>query len=47
MGTYVIEDISTNGALHLATLDGKQIPNWIGGCRVKKYIELPTLEMLE
>ena len=32
LGPYVIEDISTRGALHLATLEGEKIPNWISGC---------------
>ena len=47
MGPYVIQDISTSGALRLATIDGEQMPNWISGCRVKKYLEPLTLEMLE
>ncbi len=47
MGPYLIHDISTSGALRLATLDGEQMPNWISGCRVKKYYEPLTLEMLE
>ena len=47
MGPYVIHDISTSGALRLATLDGEQMPNWISGCRVKKYLKPLTIEMLE
>ena len=47
MGPYVIQDISTSGALRLATLDGVQMPNWISGCRVKKYLRPLTMEMLE
>ena len=47
MGPYVIHNISTSGALRLATIDGEQMPNWISGCRVKKYLEPLTLDMLE
>ena len=47
MGPYVIHDISTSGALRLATLDGEQMPNWISGCRVKKYLWPSTIDMLE
>ena len=32
MGPYVIHDISTSGALRLATLDGEKMPNWVSGC---------------
>ena len=47
MGPYVIHDISTGGALHLATLDGEQMPTWISGFQVKKYLKLLMLEVLE
>ena len=47
MGPYVIHDISTSGALRLATLDGEQMPNWISGCLVKKYLRPLTIDMLE
>ena len=47
MGPYVIQAISTSGSLRLATLAGKQMPNWTSGCRVKKYLEPLTMEMLE
>ena len=47
MGPYVIHDISTSGALRLATLDGEQMPNWISGYQVKKYLRPLTIEMLE
>ena len=29
LGPYAIHDISTSGALRLATIDGEQMPNWI------------------
>ena len=47
MGPYVIHDISTSGALRLATLDGEQMPSWINGCGVKKYYKPLTYEMME
>ena len=47
MGPYEIHDISNSGALRLATLDGEKMPNWISSCRVKKYLEPLTMEMLE
>ena len=47
LGPYVVHDISTSGALRLATIDGEHMPNWISGCRVKKYLEPLTREMLE
>ena len=47
LGPYVVHDISTSRALRLATIDGEQMPNWISGCRVKKYLAPLTMEMLE
>ena len=46
-GPYVIHDISTSGAVRLATLDGEQMLNWMSGCRIKKYHETLTPNMLE
>ena len=46
-GPYVIHDISTSGAIRLATLDGEQMLNWMSGCRLKKYHETLTPDMLE
>ena len=37
MGPYVIHDLLTSGAVHLATLDVEPMTNWISGCRLKKY----------
>ena len=37
MGPYVLHDLSASGAVHLATLDGEPMANWITGCRLKKY----------
>ena len=48
MGPYVFLDISTNGVLCLATLDGEQmLPSCISGCKVKKYYKALTYEMME
>ena len=47
MGPYVIHDLSTSGAVHLATLDGEPMANWISGCRLKKYHETLTTDILE
>ena len=47
MAHYVIHDISTSGAVRLATLDGEQMLNWMSGCRIKKYHKALTPEMLE
>ncbi|MCO5558815.1 hypothetical protein L7F22_012403 [Adiantum nelumboides] len=41
-GPYVIQDISPSGAINLATLEGEEMPNWISGCRLKKY-HLPLI----
>ncbi|MCO5580212.1 hypothetical protein L7F22_034078 [Adiantum nelumboides] len=46
-GPYVIHDISPSGAIKLATLKGEEMPNWISGCRLKKYHLPLTTEMLE
>ena len=47
LGPYVVHDISTSGALRLATLEGEQMPTWISGCRVKKYLAPLTMEILK
>ena len=47
MGPYVIHDLSTSGAVHLATLDGEPMSNWISGCRLKKYNEPLTDDILK
>ena len=44
---YIIHDISRSGAVRLATLDGEQMLNWMSGCRIKKYHEALTPNMLE
>ena len=46
MGPYVIKDLSPSGAVKLATLEGGEIPNWISGCRLKKYHLPLTQDML-
>ncbi|MCO5569821.1 hypothetical protein L7F22_023535 [Adiantum nelumboides] len=45
-GPYVIHDISPSGAIKLATLEGEEMPNWISGCKLKKYHLPLTTEML-
>ncbi|MCO5606319.1 hypothetical protein L7F22_060506 [Adiantum nelumboides] len=45
-GPYVIHDISSSGAIKLATLEGEEMPNWIRGCRLKKYHLPLTTKML-
>ncbi len=47
MGPYIIHDLSSSGAVHLATLDGEPMANWISGCRLKKYKEPLTDEILQ
>ena len=47
MGPYVIHQLSASGAVQLATLDGEPMANWISGCRVKKYHEPLTPEILQ
>ena len=34
---YVISNLSSSRALKLSTLEGEEMPNWISGCRIKKY----------
>ncbi|MCO5592752.1 hypothetical protein L7F22_046755 [Adiantum nelumboides] len=45
-GPYVIHGISLSGAIKFATLEGEEMPNWISGCRLKKYHLPLTIEML-
>ncbi|RYA38660.1 hypothetical protein [Enterobacter cloacae complex sp. GF14B] len=47
MGPFVISDLSQSGAVKLATLAGEEIPNWISGCRLKKYHLPLTQDMLQ
>ena len=47
MGPFVIKDISSSGAIKVATLEGGEMPNWISGCRIKQYEEPLTQEMLQ
>ena len=47
MGPYLIHNLSNSGAVHLATLDGVPMANWISGCRLKKYKEPLTEEILK
>ena len=43
---YMIHDLSSSGAVRLATLDDEQMANWISGCQLKKYHEPLTADML-
>ncbi|MCO5614982.1 hypothetical protein L7F22_069269 [Adiantum nelumboides] len=45
MGPYIIHALSASGAVHLATLDGEPMVNWISRCRLKKYHETLTPEI--
>ena len=47
MGPYVIQNLSSSGAVQLATLDGEPMSSWISGCRLKKYKEPMTEEILQ
>ena len=47
MEPFVIHSISSSGAIKLATIDGEEMPNWISGCRLKKYYLPLTPNMLE
>ncbi|MCO5610490.1 hypothetical protein L7F22_064729 [Adiantum nelumboides] len=45
-GPYVIHDISSSGAIKLATLEEEDMLNWISGYRLKKYHLPLTSDML-
>lgn len=45
-GPYVISRLSSSGAVKIATLDSEEMPNWISGCRIKKYTTPLTTEQL-
>ncbi|MCO5570782.1 hypothetical protein L7F22_024510 [Adiantum nelumboides] len=45
-GPYVIHEISSSGAIKLATLEGEEMLNWISACRLKKYNLPLATEML-
>ena len=47
MGPYVIHNLSSSGAVQLATLDGEPMSSWISGCRLKKYKEPMNNEILQ
>ena len=47
MGPYVIHNLSSSGAVQLATLEGEPMSSWISGCRLKKYNEPMTDEILQ
>lgn len=49
MDPYIIHNLSTNGVVHLATLDEGEpvVANWISGCRLKKNHKPLTPKILE
>ena len=48
MGPFVVNQLSTSGAVFLKTLEGAQMPNFINGNRLKCYEgPLMTEKMLE
>ena len=47
MGPFVIHDLSSSGTVHLPTLDAEPMTSWISGCRLKKYHEPLTQDMLQ
>ena len=46
LGPFVINTLSTSGAVRLETLEGEQMTNFINGSRIKKYEEPLTQDML-
>lgn len=44
---YVILDLLSSGVVHLATLDGKPMANWISGFHLNKYHEPLILKILQ
>ena len=44
---YVINTITNGGAVHLETLDGEQMTNFINGSRLRRYMKPLTNEILE
>ena len=47
LGPFVINELTSSGAVRLETLDGAQMPNFINGSRLKKYEEPLTEHMLQ
>ena len=47
LGPYVINDITSRGAIRLETLDGEPMTNFINGSCLKRFHEPLTDEMLE
>lgn len=47
LGPYVIHTILNSGAIRLATLDGQEMTAFINGCRLKKFYEPLTQDMLD
>ena len=47
MGPYVVHDISTSGAIKLATLYREHMLNWMSGCCMRKYHKPLMPKMIE
>lgn len=47
LGPFVIHEVSTSGAIQLATLNGEPMANWFSGYQLKKNYEPLTIEMLQ
>ena len=47
LGPFVVNTLSTSGAVCLETLEGTEMPDFINGSRIKHYEEPMTEEMLE
>ena len=46
LGPFVINELNSSGAIHLETLDGEQMANFINGSRLRLYNEPLTQEMM-
>ena len=46
LGPFVINTLSTSGAVRLETLEGEQMTNFINGSCIKKYEEPLTQDIL-
>ena len=47
LGPFVINELTSSGAIRLETLDGAQMPNFINGSFLKKYEEPLTKHMIQ
>ena len=47
LGPFVINELSPSGAVHLETLDGEQMTDFINGIHIRQYLEPLTQEMMD